>query len=63
MPGLVPGIYVLQRGNMKNVDGRDKPGHAASMSEEAARVVAFWRASGGCRKVIFEPPVGGHCAQ
>jgi hypothetical protein len=25
MPGLVPGIHVLERG--KDVDGRDKPGH------------------------------------
>jgi hypothetical protein len=25
MPGLVPGIHVLER--KKDVDGRDKPGH------------------------------------
>jgi hypothetical protein len=27
MPGLVPGIHVLGVGNLKDVDGRDKPGH------------------------------------
>jgi hypothetical protein len=27
MPGLVPGIHVLLAGKLKNVDGRDKPGH------------------------------------
>jgi hypothetical protein len=27
MPGLVPGIHVLQRVTIKDVDGRDKPGH------------------------------------
>src|SRR5215467_811838 len=28
MPGLVPGIHVLrQEQNIKDVDGRDKPGH------------------------------------
>jgi hypothetical protein len=27
MPGLVPGIHVLNRINNKDVDGRDKPGH------------------------------------
>jgi hypothetical protein len=27
MPGLVPGIHVLEDSNQKNVDGRDKPGH------------------------------------
>ncbi|SHK06133.1 hypothetical protein SAMN05444159_2312 [Bradyrhizobium lablabi] len=27
MPGLVPGIHVLQVENKKDVDGRDKPGH------------------------------------
>jgi hypothetical protein len=27
MPGLVPGIHVLNRGHIKDVDGRDKPGH------------------------------------
>jgi hypothetical protein len=29
MPGLVPGIHALWRINMKDVDGRDKPGHDA----------------------------------
>jgi hypothetical protein len=27
MPALVAGIHVLQFGLMKDVDGRDKPGH------------------------------------
>jgi len=28
MPGLVPGIHVLATSSaLKNVDGRDKPGH------------------------------------
>jgi hypothetical protein len=27
MPGLVPGIHVLNREPIKDVDGRDKPGH------------------------------------
>jgi GTP-binding protein len=27
MPGLVPGIHVLLAHNIKDVDGRDKPGH------------------------------------
>jgi len=27
MPGLVPGIHVLQLAQKKDVDGRDKPGH------------------------------------
>jgi hypothetical protein len=27
MPGLVPGIHVLERQYQKDVDGRDKPGH------------------------------------
>jgi hypothetical protein len=27
MPGLVPGIHVLQRSSKEDVDGRDKPGH------------------------------------
>jgi hypothetical protein len=27
MPGLVPGIHVLQRFKKEGVDGRDKPGH------------------------------------
>jgi hypothetical protein len=27
MPGLVPGIHVLQSARKKDVDGRDKPGH------------------------------------
>ena len=30
MPGLVPGIHVFERGGMKDVDGRDKPGHDAA---------------------------------
>jgi hypothetical protein len=27
MPGLVPGIYVLLAPKVKDVDGRDEPGH------------------------------------
>jgi len=27
MPGLVPGIHVLNVPTKKDVDGRDKPGH------------------------------------
>jgi hypothetical protein len=27
MPGLVPGIHVLDDARLKDVDGRDKPGH------------------------------------
>jgi hypothetical protein len=27
MPGLVPGIHVLQLLRKKDVDGRDEPGH------------------------------------
>jgi hypothetical protein len=27
MPGLVPGIHVLVAMEIKDVDGRDKPGH------------------------------------
>jgi hypothetical protein len=27
MPGLVPGIHVLLPGEVKDVDGRDEPGH------------------------------------
>jgi hypothetical protein len=27
MPGLVPGIHVSMGSDIKDVDGRDKPGH------------------------------------
>jgi hypothetical protein len=27
MPGLVPGIHVFRATGIKDVDGRDKPGH------------------------------------
>jgi hypothetical protein len=27
MPGLVPGIHVFKSKQIKDVDGRDKPGH------------------------------------
>jgi hypothetical protein len=27
MPGLVPGIHALLSSSVKDVDGRDKPGH------------------------------------
>jgi len=29
MPGLVPGIHVLNAYELRDVDGRDKPGHDA----------------------------------
>jgi hypothetical protein len=29
MPGLVPGIHVLRQNELKDVDGRVKPGHDA----------------------------------
>jgi hypothetical protein len=38
MPGLVPGIHALPS-SMKDVDGRDKPGHddvVSSLSSEVA---------------------------
>jgi hypothetical protein len=31
MSGLVPGIHVFDLGKQEGVDGRDKPGHDASM--------------------------------
>ena len=30
MAGLVPAIYVLKAGELKDVDARDKPGHDGS---------------------------------
>ena len=38
MPGLVPGIHVLLSHRVKDVDGRDKPGH-----DEEALVVPMLR--------------------
>jgi hypothetical protein len=35
MPGLVPGIHVLLYAIMKDVDGRDKPGHDGRMAQDA----------------------------
>jgi hypothetical protein len=35
MPGLVPGIHVLARGN-EDVDGRVKPGHDEDFTHDAA---------------------------
>jgi hypothetical protein len=29
MPGFMPGIHVLLLSQLKDVDGRDKPGHDA----------------------------------
>jgi hypothetical protein len=50
MPGLVPGIYVLAVGGLKDVDGRGVPGHdefliAPGMLEPngGLRVNARWR--------------------
>jgi hypothetical protein len=34
MPGLVPGIHVLELGETKDVDGRDEPGHDARMNQQ-----------------------------
>ena len=31
MPGLVPGIHVSWQHTKKDVDGRDEPGHDASL--------------------------------
>jgi len=31
MPGLVPGIHVLEWVQKQDVDGRDKPGHDAEI--------------------------------
>jgi hypothetical protein len=31
MPGLVPGIHVLETAAVKGVDGWDKPGHDAAI--------------------------------
>jgi hypothetical protein len=31
MPGLVPGIYVFGSRSIKDVDGRDEPGHDVAM--------------------------------
>jgi hypothetical protein len=36
MPGLVPGIHVLQMGRAKDVDGRDEPGHDGKIHSAAA---------------------------
>ncbi len=33
MPGLVPGIHVLQCFDKEDVDGRDKPGHDEQTTE------------------------------
>jgi hypothetical protein len=33
MPGLVPGIDVLKLSELKDVDGRDKPGHDEGISQ------------------------------
>jgi hypothetical protein len=38
MPGLVPGIHVL-RGNSKDVDGRDKPGHDETAKGATERAI------------------------
>jgi hypothetical protein len=39
MPGLVPGIHVLQASSKKDVDGRDKPGHDESESRLRVRKI------------------------
>jgi len=40
MPGLMPGIHVFMRGTLQDVDGRDKPGHDASIQIAIARFSA-----------------------
>jgi hypothetical protein len=36
MPGLVPGIHVFLRVVIKDVDGRDKPGHDGKRRDDGA---------------------------
>jgi hypothetical protein len=36
MPGLVPGIHVLSLSELKDVDGRDEPGHDGSFAAAPA---------------------------
>jgi hypothetical protein len=42
MPGLVPGIHVLKKGNEEDVDGRDKPSPDEGVLP--ARRAAAWQA-------------------
>jgi hypothetical protein len=37
MPGLVPGIHVLNRSRKEGVDGRDKPGHDGVLPKHNCR--------------------------
>jgi hypothetical protein len=37
MPGLVPGIHVVESSKVKDVDGRDKPGHDVNASRKCGR--------------------------
>jgi hypothetical protein len=39
MPGLVPGIHVLRA--VKDVDGRDKPGHDDYMQDDYMQMGPF----------------------
>jgi hypothetical protein len=39
MPGLVQGIHVLIAGQIKDVDGRDKPGHDVEIGRSQRRLV------------------------
>ena len=53
MPGLVPGIHALNPQQVKDVDGRDKPGHDdvdGSEPETAGIIRMFgWEAGGHAR--------------
>jgi hypothetical protein len=43
MPGLVPGIHVFTRSPIKDVDGRDKPGHDGDhVHSNPTRSERFW---------------------
>jgi hypothetical protein len=53
MPGLVPGIHVLIAGQIKDVDGRDKPGHDVEIGRSQRRLVLVergQRAAHPCQK-------------
>jgi hypothetical protein len=42
MPGLVPGIHVLRTEPLKDVDGRDEPGHDERISERRGSTQKSW---------------------
>jgi hypothetical protein len=43
MPALVAGIHVFLQSQTKDVDGRDKPGHDASVCEANSILRYFFR--------------------